>query len=77
MTGGTNTIIDSDGNKIVNFNTNSKKMMEYMNQHNIQAFNHTTENNTETPSTNGNTIQKHSKKQPERIDLDNIYAGYI
>ena len=69
--------IDSEGNKLVFFNTTTKKMKEYMKQHNIQVNNDTTENNLDIPIIGGNTVTKHSKKQPERVDLDKIYEGYL
>ena len=77
--------IDGEGNKLVSFNTTSKKMKEYMKQHNVQVINNTTtlplsscsENIGETPCTGGNTIKKRSKKQPERVDLNKIYEGYL
>ena len=69
--------IDSEGNKLVSFNTTSKKMKEYMKHHNIQVMNNTTGNNSETTSTGGDTVKQHIKKQPERVDLDKFFEGYI
>ena len=54
--------IDNEGNKLISFNTDSKKVRQYMKQHDISSS--LSSSNNEKP-----------KKKPERVDLDKVFEG--
>ena len=54
--------LDADRNKLISLNTNSKKMREYIKQHNIS-------------SSLSSTQSEKQRKKPERVDLDKIFDG--
>ena len=54
--------LDADRNKLISLNTNSKKMREYIKQHDMS-------------SALSSTQSEKQKRKPERVDLDKNFEG--
>ena len=52
--------LDADRNKLISLNTNSKKMREYIKQHDMS-------------SALSSTQSEKQKRKPERVDLDKVF----